>query len=137
MLKPNKAMHYACWISPEGHIYSCPAEAHKDLASQLIFEIFKIAYENQQNPEKFLEGEGWLKITASGFVIKYDDEITKKQYDALGEFLSCKHHTEPPRVIKNWIGSGDRYMHGNEIGWKNNIQRAIHFYTIHPERIVG
>lgn len=130
-IAPNKPMHYAAWIAPNGDLYSCPDGGHYALASAITKIIMK---ERTGDPEDYLVANRWIKISREGvlYVDCYENGITQSQIDTLFDLANCEHHEEPPDVILNSPFSGDKYIHGTAEGWKRNIMSTLHFIKLVP-----
>jgi len=121
MVKPNKPMCYAGYISPDGKLFSCPREGHRDLAADIVADYLHV---ESRNPEKHLDDSGWLKILSDGQLRTCCVEsYTQKQLDLLGDLLACEFKDE--KFIIRGGQYGDRYIHGTAKGWRTNIERAI------------
>lgn len=75
------------WLNPAGDYYPCTAYQHIALASELAPE--------QQNPEKYLEEQGWAKCSRKQWHTM--KPLTKKQQDALFDW--CLVH-EPELTLE-------------------------------------
>jgi hypothetical protein len=123
-LCPNKPICYGGWIAPNGKLYSCPYEAHIQLASDLVKNIYS---KNPRNPEKYLEDNGWIKVDYKGEIFHwlYRDTVTQPQIDTLGDLLACE-YKESELILKSPYHGG-RYMRATESQWRRNIQAAIYY----------
>jgi hypothetical protein len=84
------------WLAPNGDFYPVEMHGHYSAAIELTWDLFS---KDLVNPERFLEDNGWAKLSGRRWLMENWSDVTQSQIDFIFDW-SIYNNLKMPRALE-------------------------------------